>query len=147
MKKMNLVLSLFVLSIGLFGCQQNGEVKVDNSQINTESLEKITIFSIKSNSETLVIEDTETIEMINEAVDNAEKQPGIVNMADPEFKIEIGEDTYFLWVDEKSGTIMNTEDTHTIYSLSEKSIKQVNELFCINGGDTSTINIAFSLWC
>lgn len=44
------------------------------------------------------------------------------------FKIEIGEETYFLWIDEKSGTIMNTEDTHTIYSLSNNSIKQVNEL-------------------
>jgi hypothetical protein len=126
---MCLVLSFFLLSIGLSGCQQNGEVKVNNNpQINTESLEKITIFPMESNSEVLVIEDTETIDMIQEAVDNAEKQPGIVDMADPEYKIEIGEEIYFLWVDEKSGTIMNTEDTHTIYSLSENSIKQVNEL-------------------
>jgi hypothetical protein len=128
MKKMCLVLSLFLLSIGLFGCQQNGEVKVNNPKINTGSLEKITIFPMESNSETLVFKDTETIEMIKEAIENAEKQPGIVNMTDPECKIQIGEETYFLWVDEKSGTIMNTVDTHTIYSLSENSIKQVNEL-------------------
>jgi uncharacterized protein YcfL len=128
MKKMWLVLSLLLLSICLFGCKQNGEVKVNNQQIITESLEKITIYPMESNSETLVFEDTETIEMIKEAIDNAVKQPGIVNMTDTEFKIEIGEETYFLWVDEKSGTIMNTEDTHTIYSLAESSIKQVNEL-------------------
>lgn len=117
MKKISLVLSLFLLSIGLFGCQQD-----------SESLEKITIDSMGSKSETLVIEDAKTIEMIKEAVEKAEKQPGIVNMADPEFKIALGEETYFLWNSENSGTIMNTEDTHTIYSLSENSVKHVNEL-------------------
>lgn len=117
MKKISLVLSLFLLSIGLLGCQQNGE-----------SLEKITIDSMESNSETLVFEDTETIEMIKDAINNAEKQPGIVNIADSEFIIKIGEETYLLWVDEKSCTIMNTEDTHKIYSLSQNSTEQVNEL-------------------
>ncbi|WP_226669660.1 hypothetical protein [Metabacillus litoralis] len=85
-----------------------------------------------NNSETLVIEDRKTIEMIEEAVSNSEKQPGIVNMADPEFKIEIGEETYFLWVDAKSGTIMNTKDTHTIYSLSVRSSKQINDIISYN---------------
>ncbi|MFD1739411.1 hypothetical protein ACFSCX_23300 [Bacillus salitolerans] len=117
MKKISLVLSIVLLSIGLIGCQQN-----------SESLEKVTIDPMGSNSETLVIEDAKTIEIIKEAVGKAEKQPGIVDMADPEYKIEIGEETYFLWIDVKSGTIMNTEDTHTIYSLSNNSIKQVNEL-------------------
>lgn len=92
----------------------------------------ITIEPMESNSETLVIEDTETINMIKEAVSNSEKQPGIVDMADPEFKIKIGEETYFLWVDEKSGTIMNTKDTHTIYSLSVSSIKQINNIISSN---------------
>ena len=104
------------------------ETKNDNLQINTESLEKIVIYPMKSKTETLVIEDIGSIEMIKLAVENAEKQPGIVNMANPEFRIEIGEETYFLWIDEKSGTIMNSEDTHTIYSLSENSIEQVNGL-------------------
>ena len=132
MKKISLTLSLFFLSIGLFGCQQNSEVKVDNPQDNTESLEKITFYPKESNSEILVIEDRETIKIIKEAVDNAEKQPGIVNMADPEFRIAIGEETYFLWIDEKFGTIMYTEDTHTIYSLSFSSVNQINEIISYN---------------
>lgn len=49
-------------------------------------------------------------------------------MTDPEFKIESGKESYFLWISEDSGTIMNAKDTHIIYSLSESSIKQVNEL-------------------
>ncbi|MBB6451720.1 hypothetical protein HNQ94_000141 [Salirhabdus euzebyi] len=116
MKKISFVLSLFLLSIGLFGCQQN-----------SKSIEKITIDSMESNTETIVIEDTKTIEKIKEVFEKAEKQPGIVNMADPEYKVEVGEETYFLWIEEKSGTIMNTEDSHTIYSLSYNSIKQMDE--------------------
>ncbi|MCM3576480.1 hypothetical protein M3172_25380 [Mesobacillus subterraneus] len=132
MKKVSLMLSLFFLSIGLFGCQQNSEVKVDNPQDNTERLEQITFYPKESNSETLVIEDRETIELIKEAIDNAEKQPGIVNMADPEYRIVIGEETYFLWIDEKSGTIMYAEDTHTIYSLSLRSVNRINEVITYN---------------
>lgn len=118
---MCLVLFLFLISFSLSGCQQH-----------SESLKTITIEPMESNSETLVIEDTETIEMIKEAVSNSQKQPGIVDMADPEFKIKIGEETYFLWADEKSGTIMNTKDTHTIYSLSVSSIKQINNIISYN---------------
>lgn len=112
---------LILISISLVGCQKD-----------SESLEKITIEPMESHLETLVIEDTETIEMIEEAVSNSKEQPGIVNMEDPEFKIEIGEETYFLWVDEKSGTFMNTKDTHTIYSLPVSSIKQINNIISYN---------------
>ncbi|MBM7661118.1 hypothetical protein JOC85_001890 [Bacillus mesophilus] len=108
---------LFLISISLLGCQQT-----------SKSLEQVTIATIVNSSGTLVVEDKETIELIEDAVNSAEKQPGIVNMADPEFKIEIGESTYYLWIDEKFGTIMNTEDTHTIYSLSVSSVSKINEL-------------------
>ncbi|WP_047984355.1 hypothetical protein [Ornithinibacillus californiensis] len=123
MKKMGLVVILFVLSIGLFGCQQNAD------QSNTdEKIDKVIIYPLGSSSDKLVIEDTETIKMIKEAIDHAVQQPGIVDMANPEFRIEIGEESYFLWIDEKSGTIMNTKDTHTIYSLTDNAIKEVNDL-------------------
>ena len=49
----------------------------------------------------------------------------LVTMEDPEFKIECEKVTYFLWINEKSGLIMNAKDTHTIYTLSESSTKQV----------------------
>ena len=52
----------------------------------------------------------------------------LVTMEDSEFKIGCEKVTYFLWINEKSGLIMNAKDTHTIYTLSESSTKQVNEL-------------------
>ncbi|MFC9542134.1 hypothetical protein ACFTQ7_19990 [Lysinibacillus sp. NPDC056959] len=38
MKKISLILSLMFLSMGLFGCQQNNDKKVDNATLNTENL-------------------------------------------------------------------------------------------------------------
>ncbi len=132
LKKISLILS-FLLLIGLFGCQQHNDEKNDKASSNAGSIEKATIYEMKSFSEVnekllIVITDSEEINSIEEAVNNAEKEPGIVDMADPEFKIEFGKKTYFLWISEESGTIMNTEDTHTIYSLSEKSINLVNDI-------------------
>lgn len=132
MKIMGLYLTLFLLTITIFGCEQNNEVKVEKTSLSTESLERITIDSMKGNSDTVIIEERESIENVKKALASAERQSGIVNMADPEFKIVIEEKTYFLWIDDKSGTIMDTEDTHTIYSLSEYSVKQINELLEFN---------------
>ena len=65
----------------------------------------------------MVIEDTEAIRTLKEAVNGAEKNRGIVNMEDPEFKIWCEKVTYFLWINEKSGLIMNAKDTHELYSI------------------------------
>ena len=65
----------------------------------------------------MVIEDTEAIRTLKEAVNGAEKNRGIVNMEDPEFKIGCEKVTYFLWINEKSGLIMNAKDTHDLYSI------------------------------
>lgn len=134
LKKISLILSFVFLLIGSFGCQQNDEGNVNNTPSNADNIDKVKVYKMKSFSEVyekslIVITDLQEIKSIEEAINNAEKEPGIVDMADPEYKIEIGKETYFLWISEVSGTIMNTEDTHTIYSLSEKSIKLVNEIF------------------
>lgn len=142
MKKTYLYLSIFFLSISSFGCQQKLEGNVDNSHVHTELTEKITIYPMDSNFETLVIKDTKTIELVEKAINSAEKQPGIVNMSEPQFKIVIGEKAHFLWIDDTSGTIMNTEDTHTIFSLSASSFSVINEI--IASSHTSIKEIAWN---
>ena len=116
--------------------------KVDNKPSNTESIEKITIYQMENLSKAMVIEDTEVFKTVKEAFNGAEKVPGIVNMDDPQYKVELGEETYFLWIYEISGTIMNTKDTHTIYSLSNKSVKQVSEIIQGKLSEAERINKA-----
>lgn len=83
--------------------------------------------TVKEDSLTTFI-DLETIKDFSKAFNNAKKEPGIVNMSDPDYKVELGDESYFLWVSEEHGTIMNLSDTNTVYTLSKNSAKTINEL-------------------
>lgn len=72
--------------------------------------------------------DSKVVNNFVKAFNDANKMPGIVDMADPKYKVELGEESYFLWIYEESGTIMNLKDTHTVYTLSKSSAKMINEL-------------------
>jgi phosphotransferase system IIB component len=140
LKTISLILSFLFVSIGLFGCQQNNEEKVVNASSNTEGIEKVNIFEMKSFSKVnekslIVITDSEEINSIEEAFKSAEKVAGIVDVTDPQYQVEIGEKTYFLWLYEESGSIMDAKDTHTIYRLSNKSVKEINELITSKFGN------------
>ena len=52
---------------------------------------------------------------------------GIVNMAEPQYTIKLENEKYFLWLDEtNNATIMNAEDTHTIYTIANaEKIKEI----------------------
>ena len=83
-------------------------------------------FSVVKDDSLVEITDTEIINSFKKAFNAAKKQSGVVNMADPEYKVELGKETYYLWISEESGTIMNTKDTHSIYSLDRNSAKKIN---------------------
>lgn len=116
MRKLYLLLFALICLFFLFGCQQ------------AKNIEKMTIYSMENNSVIIVIEDQETIKKVQEAIAIAKQEPGIVNMVDPEYRIELGEKTYYLWVSENSGTIMDVEETHTIFTLSENAVELLNEV-------------------
>ncbi|WP_180320134.1 hypothetical protein [Peribacillus loiseleuriae] len=82
---------------------------------------------MKDNS-LIVIIDFKDVRRIKKEFDTAKKELGIVDMADPHYKVEIGKDAFFLWISDESGTIMNLKDTHTIYTLSENAADLMNEL-------------------
>jgi hypothetical protein len=100
---------------------------------SNEKIEQINIYEMESFQETKqdslkVIADKTDITIFNTAFKRAKKNPGIADMADPHYKVELGKETYFLWITEDSGTIENVNDTHTTYSLSKKSAKKVYQL-------------------
>jgi hypothetical protein len=119
MKRFFLLLIVFnVLLIG--GCSSGNIEKVDVYQMESFS-------DIKKNSLT-TFSDSKVVGNFVKAFKNAKKEPGIADMADPEYKIEFGKESYFLWTSEEHGTIMNLNDTNTIYSLSKSSAKSINDL-------------------
>lgn len=119
-----LLRSIFVIlffTLFIAGCShgKSGEVKVY----------KMKSFSEVNEDSIIVFTDSKDVNLLETAFNNAKKEPGVVNMVDPEYKVEIFDnDSYFLWINEEHGTIMNLKDTHTVYTLSEKSAKAIYEL-------------------
>ncbi|RSD28677.1 hypothetical protein [Mesobacillus subterraneus] len=111
MKKLTFILVMVVAFI--VGC-------------SSEPIEEVNVYKMKSFSETdmdilVKYTDSKVINAFIKAFNAAHKEPGVVNMADPDYKVELGDETYFLWLEDDHGTIMNMEDTNTIYTLSKRS--------------------------
>ncbi|OIJ21672.1 hypothetical protein BKP45_02820 [Anaerobacillus alkalidiazotrophicus] len=92
--------------------------------IEYESSSETGANSIPNSLELIKIEETD---VFIKAIANSKKKPGIVNMTNPQYQFSIGKDSYFLWITNDSGTIINTKDTHTIYSLPISSVKEIYE--------------------
>lgn len=99
----------------------------------TAGVKEVKVYEMVSFSEMkeeplMTITDKKQIKQLKKAFQSAEKQSGIADMADPQYKVEIGKKSYFLWLDQDHGTIMDVKDTHTIYTLSEKSVKHIHTI-------------------
>ncbi|MCM3712405.1 hypothetical protein [Sporosarcina luteola] len=114
---------LFVLFVAcgfiLAGCSEEQESKGQNEG----SSETVTTNKAIS----LELKEIEEVKIFAKAVSDSKKETGIVNMTNPQYKFSIGEESYSLWITEDSGTIMNTKDTHTVYTLSSNSVQEVYE--------------------
>lgn len=117
---MKKVLILLFLLVSIIGC-------------SNEKIESITIHKMKNFSEVneewkIVITDKKEIDLFVTAFKSAKKEPGVVDMADPHYKVFLDEEAFFLWIAEDSGTIMNMADTHTIYTLSGSNFIKIYDL-------------------
>lgn len=130
-----LSLSVMFMSIILIGCQSNDIKGLPDENISKVSISKSSGFG-KVNSEFFTVyEDKETLDIFKNAISNAVKLEGIADMAEPEFDIKVvytdgNKQGYHLWVGEKGqkSTLMNVNDTYTIYSISEEITNQLIDL-------------------
>lgn len=123
--KKYLIISIFIFALiaSLSGCSKGiKEVK----EVNIYEMEN---FSEVKEDSLVTFTDKKAIKQFKKAFSSAKKQPGVVDMADPQYKVELGEKSFFLWLSQDHGTIMDVEDTNTIYTLTNKSVKNVNNIF------------------
>jgi hypothetical protein len=121
LKKLFLLFIFVVLALAFVGgCSSENIEKVDVYEMESYSV-------IKKDSLTSYTDSKVVSNFVN-AFMNAKKEQGIVDMSEPDYKVEFGEESYYLWVSGEQGTIMNINDTHTIYTLSKSSAKTINEL-------------------
>ena len=140
-----MVLSL-TLFVAIFGCQSKENISTettDNQSTNIEDNEKLLVDSdfdsvsvSKLNSvDEITFDDNKTIDAFQRIFSSAVKVVGIVDMAAPEFNLKVGNNkenhqSFYLWIGEKGqrSTFMNTEDTHTIYTVSKEETEKLIEL-------------------
>jgi len=160
-KIMLLVLSLAFMSVILLGCESKESATINSDKDTTEQestkqepseqsteqqlkdneilildgeIKKVSFSNSKGNSAT-VFDDEFSIKVLSRVFSIAVKENGIVNMANPEFYVDIvydNEDTqsFHLWLGGKfkESTLMKTDDTHTIYILPEESTNKIIDL-------------------
>ena len=141
---MSLVLSLTFISTVLFGCQSgdNTTKDTDKNKIEQETevvtktdIDKIVSISKSKGFDPTVFNDDKSIETFNTIFTSAVKEEGIVNMVNPEFYIDVvysneNKQSFNLWVGEKGerSTFMNSNDTNTIYTVSEEMTDKLIDL-------------------
>lgn len=136
MKKFyRIIVSILLIPLILIGCQSTVDDETPNDEISKVSLSNSnTIGQINTDFFT-VYEDEEVLETFQNIFTSAVKQEGIVDIAEPEFDLEViykegNKQEYHLWLGEKDeqSTLMQVEDTHTIYTISEEATNQLIDL-------------------
>lgn len=125
MKKIGLA-GLIVLLLGLVlsGCASDASDKKEERTVSLRVMNGYTNVAEGSQKE---VTDPEEIAMWHMAIKEAVPELGIVDMAEPQYQVDLGDSVHYLWIWEESGTVMNTSDTHTISALTTKYTKVVYE--------------------
>ncbi|WP_143469686.1 hypothetical protein [Lentibacillus sediminis] len=129
----NTMLLLFALVfLILQGCQAMGSKGLAGGEISKVSIAESNGFGEVNTDFFAVWDDEETLVVFENVISNAEKEPGVVNMIEPDFDLEItyadgSTQGYHLWANKEGqkSTLMNVEDTNTIYTVPEVVTNQL----------------------
>lgn len=106
----------------LAGCSMGGIEEVDEITIN----EMLSFWEVKPDS-SVTITDADDIEILIEGIKSAKKEPGTADVMDPEFELLIGDRKFYIWFI-GPGSVMDQEDTHTLYTLKNGVREQFEEI-------------------
>lgn len=141
MKKGILLLALLIaISLPLVGCNKD---EIKDSSINLVfdgEITEVFISKIKD-SDAIVsnfsgtLKDKEALKIFKSIILDATKEEGIINMSNPEFNLELtyedgSKQEFNLWLgkDGQESSLMKTNDTHSIYTISEEATRELNDL-------------------
>ena len=113
------VFALVTLTLTLTGCASN--------DFRTDGIEEVRVsesdgFSSFQERDVITYDELEDVKVFADMIRNAEQQPGVVNMATPEYDVEVQYqdetvDRYYVWLGDLGmpTSIMDVNDTHTVY--------------------------------
>lgn len=146
MKKIMLLLFLILIFGFLAGCQpENNNAKAEETTSESEpkesegllietELAKVELSETKG-IDPIVYEEPDELELFIDIFASAIREPGIVNMAAPEFYLKVtledGDIQYLnLWLgdEEETASLMNAGETHTLYTVTPDKKRELVEL-------------------
>lgn len=65
--------------------------------------------------------------IFSKAIRDWTKEEGISYIEYPQYAFNLGDESFYLWLSDEKGRIMNTKDIYTIYLLSNSSLKEIKE--------------------
>ncbi|WP_445480630.1 hypothetical protein ACULLL_10975 [Lysinibacillus irui] len=117
------VMLVTFLAVFLFGCN---EERLPGGELTKVSLSIGAEFGQVNTDFMVIYEDEKSLHLFQQAISTAVKNEGVVDMALPEYDIQLLDTAgnkygYHLWLGEngQSSVLMNTKDTHTIYTVSK----------------------------
>ncbi|WP_157827560.1 hypothetical protein [Niallia nealsonii] len=133
------ILSVILMAMILWGCQSKEDRSAESQNSKELSIErnfiKVNVSKSTDSSNIISYDDEESLKSFQTIFLSAKKEEGIVDMAPPEFHLDIfydkeSKENLYLWIGEKEqkSTLMKAEDTNTIYTVSEKTTEKLMEL-------------------
>lgn len=135
MKKYHLLfLAIMFISILFMGCQSN-ESETESKEISKVSV-SVSDGAGEINPDFFTLYEAEAeLEVFESAFSSAVRENGVVDIAPPDYDLEVinkhgNMRGYHLWLAEKTkkSTLMNMNDTHTIYYVPEEITNQLIDL-------------------
>ncbi|MGG0667446.1 hypothetical protein ABE073_02850 [Lederbergia citrisecunda] len=104
-------------------------IKREVVAIFRENIKQLVKINPTAKIKTIELNDPNEIAIYRIAVSNSTKINYIPDInTHPKYLFNLDNESYYLWITEDVGMIMNTEDTFTIYSLSDSSRKEIKEI-------------------
>ncbi len=149
---------LITISLSLLGCNKDNmddepnnmetdygesdEAFEDNSinLVSDGEITKISIYKLKNSDATVLdfsgtFNDKEVLKIFKNILLDATEEEGIVNMVNPEFRLELtyeddSKQEFNLWEGKhgQKSSLMKTNDTHTLYTISEEATHELTDL-------------------
>ncbi|PKH10317.1 hypothetical protein [Planomicrobium sp. MB-3u-38] len=105
----------------------SGEQVIDRKRINTfiENIQPLVDINPSINIEKIELKTDESIDIFKKAVFNAEKDNSVIEITHPKHSFALEKETYYIWIFNENGRIMNTRDVYSSYLLNDESFKEI----------------------
>ncbi|ANU10998.1 hypothetical protein BBH88_12120 [Planococcus antarcticus DSM 14505] len=125
MRKLVSFLSLCLLSAIMMGCQNELLAQQEKDVDSPVLLYRMVSFGEIEEDSFFTVSDEYTIQLFKEAISSAKKVSGMADVVDPQFQVEFGEKVYYLWIDQDRSSVMDSEDSNTLYMIKDNNADQI----------------------